>query len=42
MRHTLIEMGHPQPPTPLQTDNTTAVGIANDTIKQQYSKALDM
>ena len=42
MRNTLIEMGHPQPPTPIQTDNTTAVGIANDSIKQKYSKALDM
>ena len=42
MRHTLIEMGHPQPPTPIQTDNTTAVGIATDSIKQKYSKALDM
>jgi len=42
MRHTLIEMGHPQPPTPLQTDNITAVGIVNDTIKQKYSKPLNM
>ena len=42
MRHTLIEMGHPKPPTPIQTDNTTAVGIAIDSIKQKYSKALDM
>ena len=42
MQHTLIEMGHPQPPTPTQTNNTTAVGIANDSIKQKYSKALDM
>ena len=42
MRHTLIEMGHTQPPTPIQTDNTTAVGLATDTIKQKYSKALDM
>lgn len=42
MRYTLIEMGHPQPSIPIQTDNTTAVGIANDSIKQKYSKALDM
>ena len=41
-RHTLIEMGYPHPPTPIQTDNTTAVGIANDFIKQKYCKALDM
>jgi len=43
MPHTLIEICHPQPPTPLQTDNTTEVGIlANDTIKQKCSKSLDM
>jgi len=42
MQHILIEMGHPQPSMPLQTDNTTAVGITNDTIKQKYNKALDM
>ena len=42
MRHTLIELGHRQPPTPIQADNTTEVGLANDSIKQKYSKALDM
>ena len=42
MRHTLIEMGHSQPPTTIQTENTTTVGIANDSIKQKYSKALGM
>ena len=42
MQHTLIEIGNPQPPTPIQKDNTTAVGIANDSIKQKYSKALDL
>jgi hypothetical protein len=31
----LEELGHPQPPTPLKTDNTTADGIANDTVKQK-------
>ena len=35
-------MGHPQPPTPIQIDNTTAVGFANKTIKQRASKAIDM
>ena len=40
---TLEEMGHPQPgPTPIQTDNTTAAGIANDTVKAKRSKAMDM
>ena len=42
LRQALEEMGHPQPPTPLQTDNSTATGIANDTIKQKHSKAIDM
>jgi hypothetical protein len=42
IRTTLVEMGHPQPPTPIQVDNTTAVGFANGTIKQKRSKAIDM
>jgi hypothetical protein len=41
--HTCLEeLGHPQLPTPLKTDNTTADGIANDTVKQKCSKAIDM
>ena len=36
-------MGHPQnEPTTIQTDNSTAMGIANNTIKQRRSKAMDM
>ena len=31
-RHTLTEMGHPPPPTPIQADNTTALGVVNNTI----------
>ena len=31
----LVELGHPQPPTPIHTDNTTTVGIENNTIKLQ-------
>jgi hypothetical protein len=27
LRQTLIELNHPQPPTPIQTDNSTATGI---------------
>jgi hypothetical protein len=42
IRTCLEELGHPQPPTPLKTDNTTADGIANDTVKQKRSKAIDM
>ena len=39
---TLIEMNWPQPPTPIQVDDSTAVGIANQTIKKKLSKAMDM
>jgi hypothetical protein len=41
-RITLEELGHPQGPTPIFTDNKTSNGIANDTIKQKRSKAMDM
>ena len=41
IRTTLIEMHHPHPPTPIQVDNSTAVGIANKSIKQKRSKAMD-
>ena len=42
LRTILHEMGHPQPATPIQVDNSTAAGIANDNIKLQRSKAIDM
>jgi hypothetical protein len=42
LRVTLTEMGHTKLPTPLQTDNSTAFGILNETIKQKRSKAMDM
>ena len=42
MRVALQEMGHAQPPTPIVTDNSTASGIVNDTVKQKRSKAVDM
>ena len=42
IRTTLAEMNHPQPATPIQVDNSTAVGIANKTIRQRQSKAMDM
>jgi hypothetical protein len=42
LRVTLIELGHTQSPTPLRTDNSTAFGILNETIKQKRSKAMDM
>jgi hypothetical protein len=38
---TLEFMGHPQPPTPMQTDNTTALGVVdNNVIKKP--KLMDM
>jgi hypothetical protein len=42
LQTTLNEMGYPQEPTPIQTDNSTASGIANDTINQQGSRSIDM
>ena len=42
IRTTLEFLGHPQPPTPIQTDNSCAEGIVNNTVKQKRSKAIDM
>ena len=42
IRKTLQEMGHPQPPTPIKTDNSTACGILNSSMRQKRSKAFDM
>ena len=42
LRACLEELGHSQPPTAIQTDNSTASGIANDSVKQKRSKAIDM
>ena len=43
LREMLQEMGHPQnEPTLIQTDNSKATGISNNTIKQRRSKAMDM
>ena len=42
IRTTLEEMGWPQPPTIIMCDNTTAAGIANDTVKPRRTKAMDM
>ena len=42
LRVTLNELGWIQDPTPIVTDNSTASGIANDTVKQRRSKAIDM
>lgn len=42
LRVTLDEMGHPQATTPIQTDNACAAGIANKTVKQRQSRAVNM
>jgi hypothetical protein len=42
LRTAIIEMGHPQPATPVQTDNSTAFGIVHNTVKQVRSKPMDM
>ncbi len=42
LRQILTEMGHPQPKTPIQTDNTTAEGVINNKIQPKRTKAMDM
>jgi hypothetical protein len=42
IRQALLDMGHPQPATPMKSNNSTAYGIANDTVKQRKSKAMDI
>jgi hypothetical protein len=41
-RQTIAEMGHKQPQTPMQTDNTTALGVTTNDIQPQCMKAMDM
>ena len=41
-RHILTEMGHPQPPTPIQVDNSTAEAIVNNRVQPKRTKAMDM
>ena len=38
----LHEMGHSQPRTPIQTDNSTAEGVINNKIQPKQTKAMDM
>ena len=42
MRTALAEMGHLQPPTPVEMDNAAANIIVNGTAKQKSSLAIDM
>jgi hypothetical protein len=39
---TLIDMGWPQPKSPIQTDKSTAAGVVNNTIVPRWSKMMDM
>jgi hypothetical protein len=42
MQHLLKEMGHKQPPTPIQTDNSTAHGVITHNIQACRTKAMNM
>ena len=42
IRNILTEMGHPQPPTPIQTDNSTANGGVNNKVQPKRTKPMDM
>ena len=42
IRIILDKMGHTQPRTPIQTDNSTAEGIINNTVQPKQTKAMDM
>ncbi len=42
VRRILMEMGHAQPQTPIQTDNSTADGVINARIRPKRTKAMDM
>ena len=42
IRIILEEMGHKQPPTPLQTDNSAACGVVNGKVQPKSTKAMGM
>jgi hypothetical protein len=41
-RQTLINMGWPQPCSPVQTDNSSAIGVTNKTIIAKRAKMMEM
>jgi hypothetical protein len=41
-QQTLDNLGHPQPKTPVHCNNATAVGIANNTVKRQRLRSIEM
>ena len=42
VRNILQDLGYPQQATTIYCDNSCAVGVANDSVKQKRSKAVDM
>ena len=42
LRQILIKMGWPQAKSPIQTDNSTAVGVTNKTIVPKQAKPMNM
>ena len=42
IRTNLHEMGHTQPATPMQTENSVSNGITNNTVRQKQSKSMDV
>ena len=42
IHHFLTQLNHPQPPTPIKTDNSTTTGFVYDNIHQKRSKSWDM
>ena len=42
VRHALIEMGHPQPPTSIQTNNTAALCVVINILQPTQMKGIPM
>ena len=42
IRCVLEELGHTQPPTPIQTDNSMAEAVVNGKVQPKRTKAMDM
>ena len=42
LSNTLIKMGWPQPPSPVQCDNSTATGVTNKTMVNKMLKYMDI
>ena len=42
LQEVLEEVGHLEPKTPIQTDNTTAEGVINNKLQSKRTKAMGM